>query len=792
MAMKQTNNRSAVKHYFFHGIKRNLTISIVCLFLHLISFPVALGSLTYFMKKYADDGFYTDTYMLDILCTLSVIFTAVAVAAGILMALVNFSYLRKKHEADMYLSFPLSSKQRFFSDYFSGLISYILPVIIVGLICFAESFICTSVVSDLGKLQLNATQSISLSTLVAEGYLLLTVAMTMLYTICVLVCTLCGNIFETLFHIILVNGLIPGMILLVTYISFNQVTGISTINTALPLLSKTSPVGAGIGFCLYAYLIEESVLLPSFIIKYALWLILFSVIYTVISFILYRIRKAEDVSKPYVFKTFYHIISTCLVFAICAIIPVDTSVYIIPMIIAAAVVYLIFEVVSKRGFKKFYISIIKCAVTVIASIILIGILNTPYTFGIAKKVPDAEDVKSVNINYIGVNQSMYYSSLTFTGEDAINVIVQAHQNCVDNIDYRSDFSGFLDDYDSDIFGYTYWDYPYTITYTLKNGKTLTRTYELSVSDFYILTMLEDTDEYAQQAAKMFEDYPSYVFVFENGNAKHYDIQESSLGKEYYTQMVKKLSAAIKNDLSARTLEQIRNPETPCGVIGSYDGEIYFYSYDKEIIKAVEEISAQSNNNLVSSDDYDETYGFYNSSITLITKFNMSDGDDHSYNYLINLSDDQQWTLALIENSEYTQLQEELIKNAVPYTFDAEAKYAISVDYYNIGELTLFVPSELNDKAERFFELCQAYDFSDRLDEYYEDEYGNEHYISYYSVDESNKIHYFNEEDEEIDPTILGLDVNVQVGETQTADGTDETDGTYEADEAPEIQASDAA
>ena len=101
MAMKQTNNRSAVKHYFFHGIKRNLTISIVCLFLHLISFPVALGSLTYFMKKYADDGFYTDTYMLDILCTLSVIFTAVAVAAGILMALVNFSYLRKKHEADI-------------------------------------------------------------------------------------------------------------------------------------------------------------------------------------------------------------------------------------------------------------------------------------------------------------------------------------------------------------------------------------------------------------------------------------------------------------------------------------------------------------------------------------------------------------------------------------------------------------------------------------------------------------------------------------------------------------------
>lgn len=706
MAMKLFKNPAA-KHYFKAGLKKNRKFFVICLILHMISFPLAFTMLSIDIVTDKDYDFLFGAFI-----ALSFVFTAIAVLLGVIIAIQNFSYLHKKQETDTYMSLPLSDKQRFFGDYFSGLLTYIAPVIISAVFTFITFAIAVAVINVNPECRMSITpleygeHTIGWGQLMIEIYLIAIVAMIMLYTIITLACTLCGSLFETIVHSFILNGAIPGMIALLCFVMFNRVPGVDVLKIMLPIMSKTSPLGAFIGYLNYTDLMNEAVFLFPFFIKFWLWLAVFTVLYVVIAYLAYKKRKAEDVAKPYVFKSYYYAIISCVTFAVCAIIPIEFDILLIPMIVVAAVAFLAFELITNRGFKKFGKSLIKCALTITASILLIGILDNGWGFGIGRRVPDADDVESVTIENMEMVMGIQidHDGVEFFEKDAIEAVITAHTKAADRACDESEFPGILKDYYSyDSYNWDgYYGYDYTetttITYKLKNGSSITREYKFTKEEREIISSVALTSkDYAKNEADEFvrsnRTYPDgwdyRVYVHDAIQKDEYTIATKVLNMDSYSMLVsedeyntfvKEIAEAIEKDILDRTYEQIVQPYGYCGDIGYFA----FYEYDENIFATLEK---------------------YNIHITpiseIVNRLNRIPIEEINY----------AGSSRFFNNTVQSDRQLEIVKQLLMVVYPAERnRPSISIERledYSIrirgDSFDLYIPDEYNDIAEELFD-----------------------------------------------------------------------------------------
>ncbi|MBE6836676.1 MAG: MFS transporter [Ruminococcus sp.] len=727
MAMKIFKNAAAL-HYFKTDLKKNLKFFIICLALHMFSFPLMFITMTYDATKRPEEYLGIS----DFFVAIAFLFAGLAILAGVLIAINNFSYLHKKHESDTYMSLPLSDKQRFFTDYFSGLATYIVPLIISGVFTFitAGIFIAT-VTGDNAKSDIFGYEPIIYNDhtihwfeILFIAYFLVIIAMIMFYTITVLACTLCGSIFEAIVHVIILNGAIPGMIMLVTFIMFNKVPTMSWYSVMLPILSKTSPIGAAVSYVLYMGLIDYDTLLLPFLFKFSAWLIVFTVLYVIGSFLLYKFRKAEDVAKPYVFKSYYYIIMTCITFAICSAIPVYWEIMLAPMLVVAVVFYLIFEVITNRGFKKFGYSAIRCAATIAISFVLIIILNNPWGFGLGKIVPKASSVKSVSITYRGIH-STYYDSITFTDKDAIKIITEYHKDAVEDAYKDNDYGNFMG-YDDN-----YYDSAHTVTYKLKNGTTFTRELDCDTEQLLALAEIETFDEYAKGMANRFyeeikiENQFLFITPFETygyGNEKstgffYGDVDvEFIASDEKFNSFAKDLKKAIERDFSERTYNQIIKPYSYCGYLSINGKSQYVYEYDEHILSVLKK------------------YGIYTTTPKKYLEENYFDTNPFNKMYINYTNNMSSYSYELYKKQEKSyryfnktpstprehELMLELATVLVPFNFESENPYVLG---------HFFVPEQYEHLADELYSLGSEIPYEEWIDT--EVEYGDEYYEDYY-------------------------------------------------------------
>lgn len=708
MAMKLFKNPAA-KHYFKAGLKKNRKFFTICLILHMISFPLAFITLA---LDAATGGEVDALDMLfPALLILSFVFTAFAILLGVLISVQSFSYLHKKQETDTYMSLPLSDKQRFFSDYFSGLLSYMVPVLISGVATFITLAIAYATIKanpDSGYTMnsvIYGDHTINIFEIVGIVYLLVSMAMVMFYTLISLSCTLCGSLFETTVNSFVLNGAIPGMIALVGFIMFNRVPGVVSGMVTLPLIAKTSPIGAAIAYVAYADSMGEAVLLFPFVIKFWLWLFVFTLVYLAIAFFAYKKRKAEDVAKPYVFRIFYYIIIYCTTFAVCSIIPIAFDVLIIPMIIFAAVVFLAFEVITNRGFKKFGRSIIKCAVTIAASILLIGILDNGWCFGVGRRVPDADDVESVIIDNVDEIIGTNVYNMEIFDEDVIKAVISAHEKAADRVCDKISYPGLFKDY-FDRYYYSYdeyyvggsdkYTYPVTITYNLRNGSSMTREYRFNDEERIIMAQkLFSSKDYAKSEADSFMRSYRYSATDEDntinisdmfgkteyyiGTKSSYHLLDVELLPEEYTSLINDIAQAIEKDILDRTYEQVIAPYGYCGDVGSFS----FYEYDENILATLREHNFPMPTN--------------SEQIASIT-VNPIERMEMSYPRFESVYFHRQF-----ESEEQKKFVKQLLAVASPHKSE-NSNYSVSVlQYYSSGyDVKLYVPAEYDVIARRLF------------------------------------------------------------------------------------------
>ncbi len=509
---KNVKKISPPLHNWKQNVRSGKKLAIILTVLHMVAMPAVL--LSAIISIYSGAGFYGS----DGITIIAVLTTALAGFMGIFAAVDSFSCLHNKTVVDMKLSLPMTASQRFVSNFLSGLFTYIVP--------FLTAQVFSLLLTLYGRLFMEGRTFYRVwydgpvkreEPYVCDGFAYMlpalikliiggVLAMLMLYTVTVLITVCCGSKFESIAYTILINALIPLTVLAVTFSIFDNLYGVDPEMPAYKIVIFTSTAGgilaaidwtAGGNDTLFGVSVTEN-------INYGVWAVIYLLIIVALAalaFFLYRKRRAEQVSKPFVFKLAYYITITCGIFCIIALLSDEP----VPAIIVTAVVYMIFEVVTNRGFKRFWLSIIKYAVTFFGALAVILIGSSTEGFGAVYRVPSASSVTSVDIYYEGYYTDFsdfgnYYRNdtpIVIKDKENINTIVSAHSTAIQH--YKQHCKESVIDYTNSI-PYV----PLTIKYNLFGGRSFIRQYyALCPEAMEILTALDVSEEYKTQVAEIY-------------------------------------------------------------------------------------------------------------------------------------------------------------------------------------------------------------------------------------------------------------------------------------------------
>ena len=415
-----TVQKSTIKKSFFgvhysNKIKENKKLLIVITILQMMGYPLFV--LSRLMKENEKGGMLVAMFAF-----------AVAALSGIVVVLSCYKYLYNKSMTDMNMALPLTSKQRFFSEYLAGLTIYAAPAIAGGII---------------GAIILFAEEQLHIRTfdMPTQNYwlyaLIILTGMVMFYTLIVMTTTCCGTMFSSVISAGMINILIPAIFYTMEVcVSNAQCFGISGRETFNQELYGTSPLGNAV--FLFNYVDNAMYPVDNIAFGQAVYIRWFITSAAVIAaallggYLLFKHRKSEEVSTPYVYKTFYYTAVTLSVLCAVLLMVVNNSGYLVAFGICG-IVYLIMEVISNRGFRKFWKSIIRFGATGVLVFLIALTVKRTECFGISKYVPDSSAVRSASVTFSSKYYDHAYDSprYTYSRKDIIEKIIELQRKKID-------------------------------------------------------------------------------------------------------------------------------------------------------------------------------------------------------------------------------------------------------------------------------------------------------------------------------------------------------------------------
>ncbi|MDO4863598.1 MAG: hypothetical protein Q4A05_05450 [Ruminococcus sp.] len=495
---------------FLTDILENKKVLIINFVLELLGLPVVsvvVLIITYLEKLQEKSEVYIDySIMLAPFIFIGVATIVISILLGFVIALFQFNYLYRKSLVDMNYSLPLSSTQRFFSDYLSGLAIYLVPVAIAVVLSF--------VILTVGNVFIDIENFWSIIPHVIKSGMIVIVGMIMLYTLSVLAIVFCGSTFEAIFSIIAVNAMIPATIgcvwlAIVTTSSYGMV-GSSIFYS--PVFTATSPIGATVFFFMYMFeavdMSYDGVYTSYYDSMYIRWMVValvVTVVFLAAAFLLYKLRKAESVSKPYVYKAFFYVIGAACVFCIMSIL-IATGINLISAVISGIIIcgigWFIMEVIARRGFKRFWTAPLGFIAVMCGVFLICGVCRVTDGFGAPRHVPAALSVESVSISTNDRSVLPYdVAEVEFRDRDVIKAVTALNKDAVDrHFNFDKYTYNDIDKIDSE---YDRYDVQFVeITYQTIYGSTVKREY--SVMSFMLSDVIEAvlcSDEYAAKASE---------------------------------------------------------------------------------------------------------------------------------------------------------------------------------------------------------------------------------------------------------------------------------------------------
>ena len=422
---------------------KNLGLIILSVAIVLLVCPVYtivnLKSITY-----AEDYIYPISEWIQ---GLTIFAVCIGLVGTFIYSAINLSYMFSKKSSDVFHSVPLTRGELLFSRAVSGLISTLIPIIVL----FASLMI------------LNAAYGYTY--LYAEKILLcfaFVVASTFVFWSLSIMFSICaGAVFDYLLSYTGVNLGLFLMALIVHKLLENYLLGYFDNN---PIYMYFSPIYYC--FTRISRLLNESMGSKDIITFFVISIILTAVFYAV-TYLLYKKRKVERTGSAYAYRFVYiicgFIISFCTAYGVGYLLSggeINTVVFWIIAVAGALIGAVAYSAITNRSFKNFKRAIVlgTVSVAIMGTVTLLMILDP---LGFSKKLPKETKIESAAL------QLREYPAITYTEN---NLPLELHKKIVDEkLALRGE-------------NYTYEYTDVDIVYTLKNGNTLSRSYTVLKDD----------------------------------------------------------------------------------------------------------------------------------------------------------------------------------------------------------------------------------------------------------------------------------------------------------------------
>jgi len=199
------------------------------------------------------------------------------------------------------------------------------------------------------------------------------------------------------------------------------------------------------------------------------------------SYFLIRFRRAERVGSPYVYPVVKTLIPAVVLFTVVslfmAVILSEAELStlgiwsgaFVAMGIVTFIIYIIMELISGKGFKRFHITLIKYVVTMVVSVLLCVILSSTNGMGYARFVPDADQIGSA---YLSLHTNEDFSDCRW------DTAVTDAESLEALLAYHNSLSGKETKGESENEGCYF-----SVKYYLKTGSSVSRRYSLSRAEY---------------------------------------------------------------------------------------------------------------------------------------------------------------------------------------------------------------------------------------------------------------------------------------------------------------------
>lgn len=498
--------------------------------------------------------------------------TPIVLLFTLIVSAMLFSYLHKKRSADLFGALPLKRNSLLCAQLLSALTIILAPLILMWLLSVLW------VPYDFS----HNPQSMLFDFLLA---LLICVVSCLSFSLFCAVCA--GTTFDMIVSILFLNIIYPAAVFLFTWFTACMLPGFGSGVLKATFVTALCPFGA---------VFDGYTASGGGLTAYYCWWAFFTVAMLTASLLLNRKRRAEHAETSFAYKApalairfiatmacgiaFGWILSSIFYFGE----KTNVLAFLIGLLIGSFVCHLILEAIYFRGFKGLKKSLIYYGAAALVTVVLYLSLAGGF-FGYVTRVPLADEVDNVSISAIDVNaydfEGMEDDSVTLREPENIQNVIGLHRQYIGYINATNSYSppnplNFLSGRGG-----------YNITYHLKDGRTITRSYtkyyiDVNDSSDYRGNLLASS-EYQQQAFAIFTRKP---FELKRVNVYRESKEGPRNEKEFIPtpDQSAELLEALRSDFEGFTSEDFLNDLISYSLETNQDvsSNIYLSLYYKEL------------------------------------------------------------------------------------------------------------------------------------------------------------------------------------------------------------------
>lgn len=549
-----TANKSS--HHSFMSINYKQKLSDLKLFIILIIFNLMALPYLYIMLLRSPQTVGT---------SLIVAFIAYAFifGLGVLIPLLKFPYLNQRSRVDMVYALPMTRKQLFFSDYFSGLTLYLIPYLIQMFLVQLLPVLFPLPEHD----EFHSYYYFRTSTNMYDHEqmffftLIALFMMIFLYTLTVFIISCTGSMFEAITASLYCNLIIPVFFWTIDNNIFGSLYSINSVSVLMSIIERTSPLG-GVFYLGNNYGRMTFGGVAGFLFPYLIVILL-------LFFFSMRIqirRKAEEIGTPFVIRALYYTILTVILFIIGTFLFKSGMEY-FNLVIILTILFFLIELITNRGIHRLRRSFLSYAITMSALILFLVVYTKTNGFGIVFRTSSPENLNYVKLENINGNFSHY---MEYTQKENMDQVLELQKRLLKkykvNGTYNNDAlyaelnkavdktdNGIPTDFMGENQKYIFMEFD------VKTGIDYNRYYYAGFDDLMTVASLQLSDEYLDSMLKFYTG-SNYITISDIYQTTFLTLDENK------KVIINGLLNALIEDMKEISLENYLSPKGSTGIM----------------------------------------------------------------------------------------------------------------------------------------------------------------------------------------------------------------------------------